>query len=243
MLRMFLKKRNTFDDARDSKAIELLKKSITRIERYHSVAYVNEARRMRILRWCRGFLHTLRELEESLMCCQYFANETNCQEGTVQNVSDSLDYARCVYFYKNTLIRIFSILDKLGYFMDDYFELHTESIKPRFSYFTVLRRLQEHPEKKRSELTNKLAMLKENYQDPLYRLREQRNLEIHYLNIEMVEPLMEQDIRSCDRFDATLVNPHLLDLQQGYEMVCLTIEFVFEYVNHNDQSRVGEQDS
>lgn len=238
MLSMFLKQKLEIDDASYTLAVEPLEKMIVHIEQGNDQRYVDEQKRIKTLQWCRGFRYTLRELHESLLCCRHFANQVNCTLPENSDLADSLDYARFVYFYKNSLIRIFSLLDKLGYFMNDYFQLRTEIIKSRFSYFTVLRRFDDFT----SNLTIKQALLhvKSTYQAPLYRLREQRNLEIHYINIELVEQLMKQDIRYCNRFETTLLNPHLDDLQHGFEMVCKTIQVLFNYAIHPNASRVGE---
>jgi hypothetical protein len=238
MLRMFLGNYIEPLDSKDSLAIEQIKHTILRIEQRKSLFYADDSRRTRILRWCEGFLNTLRELEESLTCCQYFANQIHCAETQNMNMESSLEYKRFVYFYKNTLIRIFSLLDKLGYFMNDFFELHTEEVKSQFSFFTMLRRFEQSA--KHKSLYQALQSIKDTFQPPLFRLREQRNLEIHYINIELVEQLMEQDVRYCNRFASEFVNPHLQDLQWGCDMVSHTIHTVYKYVNDIDQSEAGE---
>jgi hypothetical protein len=238
MLRMFLGNYTEPFEAKDSPAIEQIKHAILRIEQHKSLFYADESRRTRILRWCEGFMNTLRELEESLHCCQCFANQIHCSETQSMDTQTSLEYARFVYFYKNTLIRIFSLLDKLGYFMNDYFQLQTEVVKSQFSFFTMLRRFEQSA--KHQSLYQSLQNLKDTYQPPLFRLREQRNLEIHYINIELVEKLMEQDVRYCNRFASESVNPHIQDLQEGCDMVSHTIHTVYQYVNDIDQSERGE---
>src|SRR5690606_12053861 len=105
------------------------------------------------------------------------------------NEAERDDYYRYLYYYKNAFIRIFSLLDKLGYFMNDFFKLETSKVKARFSYFTVVRRMYEirvHP-----HLQKQLYELKIKYDTPMDQLRKKRNYEIHSINMEMINDLEE----------------------------------------------------
>ena len=76
-----------------------------------------------------------------------------------------------------------------------------------------------------------LYTLKMDYKSPLDRLRNQRNMEIHYINAEMLDDLMQKEPMLGERIHVENVKPNLSDLQQGFEMVCrtLTIAFLLYY--------------
>ena len=93
--------------------------------------------------WSKGFIDALDELEQSKYCCERYGEHISKAFLEEMNPQETEDYHRFVYFYKNAFIRLFSILDKLGTFMNDLFELKTETLKSRFSYFTVLRHMHE----------------------------------------------------------------------------------------------------
>jgi hypothetical protein len=206
-------------------------------ESNHTIHVLNLEKKNQLLKWCNGFQHTLHELEQSLQCTQYFTNQVNCSQIHDQELHHSIDYLRFVYFYKNALIRIFSLLDKLGYFMNHYYDLHTEKMKHRFSFFTVLRELSTN--RQMVSLSESLQELKKTYQSPLYRLRDQRNLEIHYINIEMVEPLLDHDVRLCHRFQPELISEHVFDLYQGFEMVTYSCHAIFQHALKREQKLTG----
>lgn len=174
-----------------------------------------------------GFIDALNELEQSKYCSMEYSLKVVKPFAAGMEPEELELYQLHVYFYKNALIRIFSILDKLGNFMNDLFELETEKIKERFSYFTVLRhmyKLQNHP-----ELERKLFGLKVTYQGPMSKLRKKRNMEIHYLNAELMDDLknLSRDILEPTEIEDLVLNMDLL--QKGYEMVCQSLDTVFNY--------------
>lgn len=192
------------------------------------------AERLRLDIWARGFADALDELEQSLFCASKYAERVQafCVEEMSEAEQD--DYRRHLYFYKNGFIRLFSILDKLGYFLNDRYALHTDKIKSKFSYFTVLRRM--HETKALPELEAELIELKNSYRDQLARLRSQRNMEIHHLNAEIVDDMLRAKARSVtdERQRVENLQDNLRDLAQGFEMVCRTLLAVFHYAKRKN---------
>jgi hypothetical protein len=173
----------------------------------------------------RGFLRSLAELEESKYGSELYGR--NVQKTYLEEMTEEerLDYYRHVYFYKNSFIRLFSILDKLGYLLNDYYRLGTETVKPQFSYFTVLRRLAQTGA--HSLLQQELRVIKEKYEAPLQRLRKQRNMEIHFLNSEDRDDLLQWDE---EKIRLENITGNLQDLQSGYEMVCRSMCAAFRWM-------------
>ncbi len=235
MLHMFLGQSKTSHEPWYRLAIEEITGSIARLESYPISNVIDQEKYDRLITWCKGFTQTLCELEQSMLCCVHFANQVNCGVSSQEEISSNMDYQRFVYFYKNALIRVFSLLDKAGYFLNELFQLQTQLIKPRFSYFTMLRQLEQF--RQHEKLYHTLEQLKHEFQETLFRLRDQRNSEIHYTNIELITPLMEQDVRLCHRFVPELVSDHLKDLHQGFQMVCFTMIAIFQYTSSRDPKR------
>lgn len=179
--------------------------------------------------WTRGFADALDELEESKFCAETFGRRIDAEFVEEMDAGERLEYRRYLYFYKNAFIRVFSILDKLGYFLDELYGLGTGRIKARFSYFTVLRQM--HEKKIEASLEERLYKLKLQYQEPLRRLRSQRNMEIHLLNAEMVDDMLrvKRQAHADGRQRVENVLQNLSDLALSFEMVCRTIDVVFDY--------------
>jgi hypothetical protein len=178
--------------------------------------------------WSQSFIDALDELEQSKYCSEQYA--TRIHDAYLEQMSpDELDdYRRFVYFYKNAFIRLFSILDKLGFFMNEYFELKTETLKSRFSYFTVLRRM--HQLHLHESLEQQLYDLKTVNKEPLDRLRNQRNMEIHSINADMLDDLSNQGSTFSSRIHVENVKGNIEDLRTGYDMVCTTLTLTFTYI-------------
>ncbi len=136
-------------------------------------------------------------------------------------------YRQHVYFYKNALVRSFSVLDKLGHFLNEILNVKTEKVKAKFSYFTVLRHLERFHSFHR--LHRDLIAVKETYKEPLYHLRKLRNLEIHFLNAEMLDDLFVPPKKNADRTEIENLEKNMIQLEQGFEMVCLTVKIAFEH--------------
>lgn len=211
---------------------ELLRTTIESIERLrrHLQSCIDndeqpDSRFRRIEVRTRGFLASLDELEESKYCSERFGSRMS-GSSYLEELTDGerLDYYRHVYFYKNGFVRIFSMLDKLGHLLNDYYQLKTEKVKTRFSYFTVLRRIRElraHP-----NLLQELSAIKDRYEQPLERLRKQRNMEIHFLNVEDGNELIPSSVED-DRTRLDNISENCADLHQGYVMVCTTLRTAF----------------
>ncbi|OPH60356.1 hypothetical protein BC351_17820 [Paenibacillus ferrarius] len=198
-------------------------------ESNHSAADYPKYHRQAI--WSKGFIDALDELEQSKYCCEKYAELIHKAFLEEMEPSEIEAYHRFVYFYKNAFIRLFSILDKLGTFMNDLFELKTETLKSRFSYFTVLRRM--HEKHIHGSLEVQLYNLKMDHKAPLDRLRNQRNMEIHYINAEMLDDLMQKEPYPGDRIHVENVHSNVADLQQGFDMACRTLLIAFTYITAN----------
>jgi len=184
--------------------------------------------------WARGFHSALNELEQSLFVCATIHLKINKSYVEDMNEGERDEYDRYVYFYKNAIIRVFSLLDKMGFFLNDYFGIHTEQVKQQFSYFTVLREM----DKKAIApiLFGQLLALKIKDQQPLGRLRKERNMEIHHINIEMADELTEAHLCSPERVRIQDTQEELEDLRRGYENVCAVIRIVFTYASKHFKS-------
>jgi len=181
----------------------------------------------RIEAWASGFKDSLNELEQSQHAAEWFSLKVKKQFEEEMDEDERADYQCHVYFYKNAIVRVFSLLDKLGYFLNELYGLRTERVKQRYSFFTVLRQMKEATNL--AELYLEMQEIKTEYKDPLNVLRNKRNTEIHYINVEMLDDLLQT------RKHFTRAN-HVEDLQrnlnllnQGCMMVYRTMETVFAY--------------
>ncbi|MGG1553303.1 Cthe_2314 family HEPN domain-containing protein [Paenibacillus ferrarius] len=177
--------------------------------------------------WSKGFIDALDELEQSIFCCERFGDPIRKSFLEDMDTHETEEYQRFVYFFKNAFIRIFSILDKLGTFMNDLFQLKTETYKSRYSYFTVLRLM--HDRHHHGALETQLYGLKMDYKPAMDRLRNLRNMEIHYINAEMLDDLMQKEPLFGGRIHIENVQANLDDIQKGFEMVCRTLSVAFSY--------------
>lgn len=181
----------------------------------------------RIEAWASGFQDSLVELEESRYAANWFGQRVDKPFEEEMNEDERMDYWRHIYFYKNAIIRIFSVLDKMGYFMNEMFVLHTEKVKPRYSYFTVLRQMKEN--EAFAELNRSLQQVKTTYKDPLNILRKKRNTEIHYVNVEMLDDLKQTRHHFTQKNHIEDLERNLSTLEQGCQMVYQSMEHVFRY--------------
>lgn len=231
LLRMLFNEPKRIDQGDLLKAFEALDAYRAKLERLGPKGHPSKSQDAqaipRLELWAHGFRSALDELEESKYCTEKFARFV--QSAYVEDMKEEErdHYRRYLYFYKNAIIRVFSVLDKLGYFLDDLYGLGTARVKARFSYFTVLRQM--HERKIELELEQKLFDLKNTYKDPLRRLRTQRNMEIHLHNAEMVDDMLTA--KSASRRDGRQkvenIKENLADLAVSFEVVCRTVELVF----------------
>ncbi|MDF2722086.1 MAG: hypothetical protein K0Q59_1761 [Paenibacillus sp.] len=184
--------------------------------------------------WTRGLANALDELEQSVYCAGKFSASIKHTMEEKMDPAEKDDYYRYIYFYKNGLIRLFSVLDKLGYFLNDLLRLKCERVKPKFSYYTVLRQMKHlHAE---PGLFTPLNTLKESCSEPMNRLRQKRNMEIHLVNTEMLDDLLHIDACRADRSYIENVSVNMDDLTCSLEMVCKTIATVFAYLNERKKT-------
>jgi len=175
-----------------------------------------------------GLLASLDELEQSLYAARGYALRIKKQSLAHMSREEQLDYFRYVYFDKNGFIRVFAILDKLGAFLNDALGLQTEKMKPQFSYFTVLRNMRQR--RLHSSLSAALDKLKEQYQPQLTELRKRRNIEVHFMNTEMLDDLMQS--RKSYGKPAKLENiaEQVRQLEDAFEMITASLCIAFRYV-------------
>ncbi|MFD2613726.1 Cthe_2314 family HEPN domain-containing protein [Paenibacillus gansuensis] len=179
----------------------------------------------RIELWTSGLMMSLSELDQSVYAAGRYAERIRKTSLSNMTEEEQQDYYLHVYYYKNAFIRLFSLFDKIGYFLNDLLDLQTEKTKPRFSYFTVLRQMQKnHTEEK---LANTLYSLKDRYDEPLRKLREQRNTEIHFMNAEMQDDLLRVYEKYNPKEPLENVKQNMADLRQGLEAALHTLREVF----------------
>jgi Cthe_2314-like HEPN len=191
---------------------------------------IPKERQARIDIWCQGFIDAVNELEQSQYVARKYTNRVNKKFIEQMNIEEVDDYHRFNYFYKNGLIRMFSLLDKLGYFMNEIFNLQTEKMKSKFSYFTVLRNMRGRSSNYKW-LEQQLTMLKNQHKATLDKLRNQRNMEIHYINVEMMDELMDENRRGGDRVRLENTQASMADLDAGCHMVMQAMNIVFTYLS------------
>ncbi|MFC0211330.1 Cthe_2314 family HEPN domain-containing protein [Paenibacillus chartarius] len=185
--------------------------------------------------WSRGFQVGLDELEQSVYCSVRYAESIKSSFVEDMEEGEHDEYRRFVYFYKNGLIRVFSLLDKLGYFLDDWLQLQTEQVKPHFSFFTVLRRMYERHAV--PQLQQQLYELKAAHKQSLTNLRKQRNMEIHYVNAEMLDDWKLNAYRPGDKFAVENVRFEAQELSDAYAMVEGCLLAVFRYLNETAEEK------
>jgi hypothetical protein len=176
--------------------------------------------------WVHSFMTAVDELEQGVYSShQYSEHVQNRNVEDMKNV-EQIEYRRYLYYYKNSFIRVFAILDKLGFFLNERLHLNTEKVKPRFSYFTVLRQM--HDRHIQTDLEQQLFNLKVKYGDPLNKLRDYRNVEIHSINYEAADDLLHSatvGAFSWNHIENLPGNNQIL--QKCFEMVCETIIAIF----------------
>jgi len=180
----------------------------------------------RIEAWAGGFKDSLNELVQSRYMARWFGQKVSKPFEEEMDQDELADYQCHVYFYKNTFVRIFSVLDKLGYFMNELFMLRTEKVKPRYSFFTVLRQMSQASYA--ADLYSKLQRIKAEYKDPLNILRKKRNTEIHYINVEMLDDMQQTRKHFTSNSHIEDLDHNMMILEQGCQMVLQTMETVFE---------------
>jgi hypothetical protein len=237
MLRMMLGEPRRKDDGAWTAAGKAVRAYLEMLESLPSGKQTPQGRRYII--WGRNFIRAMDELEQSQYAAVRFGGKVTKAYVDEMLEEEYDDYHRHLYFYKNAIIRLFAILDKLGHFMNERFRLKTEEMKARFSYFTVLRNMQQN--KLYLELEVKLFELKDKYKEPVSRLRIERNMEIHTINADLLDDLLraaESAENQHQRMRTENMKEHLHDLAFGCEMSFTAVETVFNYIYQlSDSSR------
>lgn len=177
--------------------------------------------------WTLGLRSSLDELEQSHYAATKFhrlITATSVQQMTDQ---ERINYNRYIYFDKNAFIRVFSLLDKLGTLLNELLEMRTERIKAHFSYFTVLRNMRE--KKAHPEITWKLNDVKEKYKESMTRLRKRRNTEIHYMNSEMQDDLIQSQRMYGEEVRLENIAQQTSDLTEGLYLAMESLLLTFQY--------------
>lgn len=186
--------------------------------------------------WTLGLRSSLDELEQSHYVALQFQHKISSTSLKQMTDGERIHYNQYIYFDKNAFIRVFSLLDKLGTLLNELLDLKTERIKAHFSYFTVLRNLRDstvHP-----ELTWKLNDVKEKYKESMNRLRKRRNTEIHYMNSEMQDDLIQSSRLYGEEIKLENVAEQSADLTQGLYLAMESLLLTFQYacgLMHNKQ--------
>jgi hypothetical protein len=182
--------------------------------------------------WAEGLLRSMDELEQSCYAAKHYVGQISHTHLDELSFNERLSYNRHVYYDKNAYIRVFALLDKLGTLLNELLDLHTERIKARFSYFTVLRKLQEN--RLHVELIKPLNELKERHKEALNRLRNRRNLEIHQMNAELKDDLTQTLAHYGERRTLENLKSNMSDLDESWEMVQRSLDhsirFAYEWL-------------
>lgn len=177
--------------------------------------------------WTLGLRSSLDELEQSHYAAVKFQHQITSSSVMQMTADERMHYNRYIYFDKNAFIRVFSLLDKLGTLLNELLDMRTEKIKAHFSYFTVLRNMRE--KKAHPELTWKLNDVKEKYKEPMTRLRKRRNTEIHYMNSEMQDDLIQSHRMYGEEVQLENIAQQSADLTQGLYLAMESLLLTFQY--------------
>jgi hypothetical protein len=176
--------------------------------------------------WVHSFITAMDELEQGVYASLQYSELVQKRDIEDMKNAEQLDYRRYLYYYKNSFIRVFAILDKLGFFLNERLHLNTEKVKPRFSYFTVLRQM--HDRHIQINLEQQLYKLKVKYSEPLNKLRDYRNVEIHSINYEAADDMLQSATVGAYSWNHIENLPgNNLILQECFEMVCQTIIAIY----------------
>ncbi|WP_419874460.1 Cthe_2314 family HEPN domain-containing protein [Candidatus Pristimantibacillus sp. PTI5] len=177
--------------------------------------------------WTLGLRSSLDELEQSHYAALQFQHKVTSSSLNQMTDEERIYYNRYIYFDKNAFIRVFSLLDKLGTLLNELLDMRTERVKAHFSYFTVLRNMRE--KKAHPELTWKLNDVKEKYKVSMTRLRQRRNTEIHYMNSEMQDDLIQSNRMYGEEIKLENVAEQSADLTQGLYLAMESLLLTFQY--------------
>lgn len=186
----------------------------------------------RLLAWMMSLTSSFDELEQSVYAAAKYAESVRTDFVEEMGPEERANYRRHLYFYKNGFIRVFSVLDKLGSFLNELYGLRTEQVKARFSYFTVLRRMRER--RVQPELLRRLDVIKREYRDAVQDLRLMRNHEVHAINTELLDEEGRLRLRPRDpRQPVEDLRQNVRTLLDGYAMVSESLFAALDYGKRN----------
>lgn len=188
-----------------------------------------DPRNIRLALLTSGLVRSLDELEQSLYASTQYQERVSSRFMEDMSADERMDYHRHIYYYKNALIRVFAILDKLGGFLNEQFGLEAQREKEKYSYFTVLRQMRSRSIG--SALEQQLYELKVKHQDAMLRLKYVRNLEVHAMNEELADDLAR--LLQAGPTPLEDLKAKLQDINQGYEVVCRALITVYRYLSKN----------
>jgi hypothetical protein len=193
-----------------------------------------DARALRLITWTKSITSTFDELEQSVYCSERYAAAVAHEFVEEMGPTEEANYRRHLYFYKNSFIRVFSVLDKLGSLMNECFSLRTEQLKARYSYFTVLRRMRET--RQHQELVRRLHDIKDKHREPLQDLRLMRNHEVHAMNTELLDENGRIRVRPHNGKEKIEdLRENVVMLRAGFEVVNESLYAVFQYCKKQNQ--------
>lgn len=227
MLHTLFGEREPVPDKALSEALRLMDRFADMMVKQMEAGRGDHARLRKFEVWTRGLRASIIELEQSQYAANKYKNKVVCPSVEAMSAEEKLDYDRYVYFDKNAFIRVFSLLDKLGTLLNELLSMRTERVKPHFSYFTVLRVMRDR--KSHPRLTLALNDIKETYKDPMSRLRKRRNTEIHYMNSEMHDDLIQSQRMYGEEIRLENIALQAQDLGQCLGMVIESLRLTFRY--------------
>lgn len=186
------------------------------------------AQERRFVIWSESFLRSIDELEQSEYAAIKYGLLVKKTYLDQMKSPEKDDYHRHLYYYKNAIIRMFAILDKLGHFLNERFNLQTERFKAHFSYFTVLRNMRQNG--LYTELESRLYGIKTSYAEPVSRLRNQRNREIHTIDVDLFDDLINSSKAKYHRTQTEDIRQNLDDLEKGCDMTFRAVGIAFRYL-------------
>lgn len=210
-------------------ASKLLQNIVQKINKKLEATSEADSRLLKYRVWTKGLESSLHELYASYEAAYFYREKIQATIVNDMNEDEQKWYAHYVYFDKNGFIRVFSLLDKLGTFINEAFHLKTEAIKSHYSFFTVLRTLRER--QLYPELTLPLNEVKEASKDATFRLRKRRNTEVHYMNSEMEDDLIQETRMFGQDIKLENLDQQLQDLCTGLKMNIMAIKLTFLYAD------------
>lgn len=210
-------------------ATKILRSIVQKVNRKLETTSEADEKLLKYRVWTKGLESSLQELYASYEAAYFYRKKITASIVNEMNEEEQKWYAHYVYFDKNGFIRVFSLLDKLGTFINEALQLKTEKIKSHYSFFTVLRTLRER--QLYPELTLPLNQVKEESKDATFRLRKRRNTEVHYMNSEMEDDLIQETRMFGQDIKLENLDQQLQDLCTGLKMNIMAIKLTLLFAD------------